>query len=180
MTKNFFKIEIDGRQFKSAYLVYIVRLASATHGQYFYVGQTGDRHYSSARSAFRRLAGHLSDQGKSTENQIYRQIAVKILGIESAKEKQPFDNNTKAAVTTFLTNCKIEMFIHPLADFSSNSNPENHNFNRHLTEKIENELINYFIRHFGVEKILNKKFTATKSEKFDNLTYDIIDHYNSN
>lgn len=39
MTKDYFKIEIDGRQFKSAYLVYIVKLISETHGVYFYVGQ---------------------------------------------------------------------------------------------------------------------------------------------
>ncbi len=180
MTKDFFKIEIDGRQFKSAYLVYIVRLTSVTHGQYFYVGQTGDRHYLTARPAFRRLAGHLSDQGNSTENQIYRQIAVKILGIDSAKEKRPFDNNTKDAVTTFLTNCKIEMYVHPLANFSSNSNLDNHKLNRQLTERIENELINYFIGQFGVEKILNKKFTVTKSTAFDSLTSDIINHLNSN
>jgi hypothetical protein len=179
MTKDFFKIELDGRQFKSAYLVYIVRLTSDTHGQYFYVGQTGDRHYLTARPAFRRLAGHLSDQGNSTENQIYRQIAVKILGIESAKEKRPFDNGTKDAVTTFLTNCKIEMYVYPLASFLSNSELASHKLNRQLTERIENELINYFIGQFGLEKILNKKFTVTNSKTFDKLTSDIINHLNT-
>jgi hypothetical protein len=180
MTNDFYKIEIEGRQFKSAYLVYLIKLSSDIHGQYFYVGQTGDRNYLSARPAFRRLAGHLSDHGNSTENQIYRQIAIKILGIESAKEKRPFDNVIKDAVTTFLINCKIEMFVHPIADFLSSPDLDSHKINRQWTEKIENELINYLIGKFGAEKILNKKFTRIDSSTFDKLTIDIIDHFDTN
>ena len=180
MRNDFFKIEIDGKQFNSAYIVYVVKLTSNSHGEYFYVGQTGDRHYKTARPAFRRLAGHLSDQGYSTENQIYRQIAVKILEIDKAKEKRTFDNDIKDAVTKFLTNSKIEMYVHPLATFSSNSDEKKHIENRIMVEKIENELINYFIKHYGINKILNKKFKVAKYEEFDNITNEIINHIKNN
>jgi hypothetical protein len=180
MTKDFFKIEIDGRQFKTAYLVYIVKLTSQTHGDFYYVGQTGDRHYMTARPAFRRLAGHLSDQGHSTENQIYRQIAVKILRIDTASAKRPFNQQTKDAVSDFLSNCKIEMFVHPLVNFLSTSDLDSHKSNRQLTEKVENELINYFIKQVGMERLLNKKLPKTKTLEFDPITTDIINHINSN
>lgn len=180
MKNNFFKIEIDGRQFKTAYLVYIVKLKSKTHGDYYYIGQTGDRNYESARPAFRRLAGHFSDQGHSTENQIYRQIAVKILGIQEASDKQKFEPKIKESVTNFLTQSKIEMFVHPLVDFLSNTDPDSHKTNRMLTEKIENELLNYFKKQFGEERLLNKKLPKDKTLVFDSITTDILKHFNSN
>ena len=178
MIKEFFKIEIDGQQFKSACLVYIVKVKSEIHGEYFYVGQTGDRYHLSARPAFRRLAGHLSDQGKSTENQIYRQIAVKILQLNGAQLKVKFDIKTKDEVTEFLSKSKVEMYVYPLANFLSNVDPAYHKENRRLTERIENDLINYFNEHFGSEKILNQKFKEKKPELFDSLTLEIIDHLN--
>ena len=180
MTKDFFKIEIDGRQFKTAYLVYIVKLTSQSRGPFYYVGQTGDRNYMTARPAFRRLAGHFSDQGYSTENQIYRQIAVKILGIDAASAKQTFDQQTKDTVSDFLSSCKIEMFVHPLANFLSNADLDSHKSNRQLTEKIENELINYFIQQFGKERLLNKKLPKSEALQFDHITTDIINYINSN
>jgi len=180
MMKDFFKIEIDGRQFKTAYLVYIVKLTSKTRGDFYYVGQTGDRHYITARPAFRRLAGHLSDQGHSTENQIYRQIAVKILGIDKASSKQTFDQQTKDRVSEFLSECKIEMFVHPLANFLSSTDRDSHKSNRQLTEKIENELINYFISSVGKDRLLNKKIPKSEKLEFDPIATDIINHINAN
>ena len=132
MINDFFKIEIDGRQFKAAYLVYIVKITSQNLGNFYYVGQTGDRNYVTARPAFRRLAGHLSDQGSSTENQIYRQIAFKILRIDAASAKNTFDKKTKDAVSDFLSSCKIEMLVYPLANYSSNTDSDSHKLNREL------------------------------------------------
>jgi hypothetical protein len=173
---DFYKIEINGQQFESAYLVYIVKLTSANYGQYFYIGQTGDRHYLSARPAFRRLAGHMSDKGSSTENQIYRQIVSKILGIERATEKGKFDNRTKEEVSAFLTKCKMEMYAYPITDFTFDISFENHKLNRQLTEKIENELISYFTINIGEERILNKKMPKNQTNCFDPLTLNIIKH----
>lgn len=79
-------------------------------------------------------------------------------------------------MTEFLTHCKIEMLVHPIANFSSSSDLDTHKENRKLTEKIENELINYLIEQFGFERILNKKFTKIKVAIFDKLTSEIINH----
>lgn len=180
MKEDFFKIELKGNVFKKAYLVYIVEITSNNYGKYFYIGQTGDRNYPTARPAFRRLAGHFSDQGYSTENQIYRQIAVKILGFESAKEKKTFTEEVKEAVSEFIINSKIEMHVFPIAKFSSNITPDKHKEKRRFTEKIENELINHLIKTFGTEKILNKKHTPVQYDTFDSITNNIINHLHRN
>ena len=78
MKKN--KIVIDGKeQFKQAYLIYIIEIDHNNSDKYYYIGQTGDRNYKSARPPFLRLAGHLSTQEKTTENQLYKGIAEQIL-----------------------------------------------------------------------------------------------------
>jgi hypothetical protein len=179
MTNDFFKIEIDERQFKTAYLVYVVKLTPKDQVDFYYIGQTGDRNYVTARPAFRRLAGHFSDQGYSTENQIYRQVAVKILGIDSAAARKTFDQQTKDSVSNFLSNCKIEMFVHPLANFLSTTALDNHKANRQFTEKIENELISHFIQQFGNDRLLNKKLPKKETLQFDPITIDIINYIES-
>ena len=79
-------LELLGEHFRRQYLLYIIKIS---HGEdeYFYVGQTGDNRYTTARPAFRRLAGHFEDSGQSTQNQIYRYIACDILKIEEASNK---------------------------------------------------------------------------------------------
>ena len=79
------------------------------------------------------------------------------MGIETAITKQPFDIQTKDIVSDFLSNCKIEMFVHPLSDFLSSTNLQLHNQNREFREKIENELISYLKGKVGEDRLLNKK-----------------------
>ena len=66
------------------------------------------------------------------------------------------------------------MLVYPIEQFLSNSDVAKHKENRELTEKIENEIINFFIRDYGKEAILNKKYTLTTeiSEK----TKEILNH----
>lgn len=172
---NFFKIKIDGQQFKKAYLVYVVKLITENRGTFYYIGQTGDRNYATARPAFRRLAGHFSDQGNSTENQVYRQIAVKILGIESASARQAFTQDTKDKVADFLSKCKIEMFVHPIGEFLAND--KKHQEKRKLAEKIEQELMNYFVTQVGEEYLFNKKIPKSKTVEYDAITKVIVEHH---
>ena len=79
------RIELPGAQFRRAYLLYVIEIR---HGkeQYFYVGQTGDNNYITARPAFRRLSGHMEDTGQSTQNQVYRYIAADIIGHKAMAE----------------------------------------------------------------------------------------------
>lgn len=170
---NFFKIKIEGKQFYSAYLVYVIKII-APEATYFYVGQTGDRHYISARPAFRRLAAHFSDQGYATDNQVYRQLAYKVLKLENADKRGTFDNNIKQEVTKFLSYCEIEMFVHPISVFCNDSTHEKHIQEREITEKIEEQLIWHLVKKHGGEYILNKK--QKEVYKIEELTLDIIKH----
>jgi hypothetical protein len=155
---EYFTIEIDGQQqFKKSYLLYVVEIEYKEKDRYFYVGQTGDRHHLTARPAFRRLAAHLSDQGSSTENQVYRGIAVKILKKDSAKEKGAFSTEIKQKVSGFLTNSKIKMHVFPIQDFPEVISGEVHKKHRDSVENIESNVIRMIIELFGDEKILNKK-----------------------
>ncbi len=110
-------LTLEGKHFERQYLLYIVEI---THGndKYYYVGQTGDNHYTTARSAFRRLVGHLEDVGRSTQNQIYRYLAVKVLGIsEAARKDSTFDKKIKQAVEDYLVSSTVKMYVYPLQPF---------------------------------------------------------------
>lgn len=110
-------LTLEGKHFQRQYLLYIVEI---THGndKYYYVGQTGDNNYTTARPAFRRLAGHLEDVAKSTQNQIYRYLAVEVLGIsEAARKDSTFDEKIKQAVEDYLVGSTVKMYVYPLQPF---------------------------------------------------------------
>lgn len=159
---EYFKIEIDGKQFQKSYLIYIVELKHRIKGTFFYIGQTGDRNYLTARPAFRRLAGHMSDKGYATDNQVYRQIAVKILNIETASKKCAFPKETKDKVSNFLNESHIKMHVFPIKDFSRELNQNKHNQNRNYVENLEANIIQEMIEKYGEERILNKKILKIK------------------
>lgn len=158
---EYFSIEIDGNHFKKNYLIYVIAIKKSDDINYFYIGQTGDRNYITARPAFRRLGGHLSDQGHSTENQVYRAIATSILKLEP-KNKQTFSPEIKHEVSKFLISSKITMHVFPIRDFPDDISKEEHNFNMLFIEQIERGVINTFILKYGREKILNKKILPLK------------------
>ena len=117
-------IELPGAQFRRAYLLYVIEICR-NQERYFYIGQTGDNSYITARPAFRRLSGHLEDTGQSTQNQVYRYIAVKILGYEEAESKAAFPEKMKQAVEDFLVGSTVRMHIyraHPFDPFVSRAN----------------------------------------------------------
>jgi len=110
------RIELPGKLFKRAYLLYVIEIC---HGQerYFYVGQTGDNKYVTARPAFRRLSGHLDDTGKSGQNQVYRYIAADILRYKEATSKTAFSEKVKQDVEDFLVDSTVLMHIYQVQPF---------------------------------------------------------------
>lgn len=177
---NSFKITIEGQQFRKAYFVYVIRITTQDNINFFYIGQTGDRNYLTARPAFRRLAGHFSDIGSSTENQVYRQIAVKVLKIEDVVKKEKFNESTKKRVGDFLETCKIEMFVYQIADFEDNSDKDLHTKNRKQTELIENELINCVQKKVSADKVFNKKFSVITTTELQPETIKILEELDLN
>jgi len=129
-----------------------------SHGndKHYYVGQTGDHNYTTARPAFRRLAGHLDDLGGSTQNQIYRYIAETILGFsEAARKDSKFDEKIKQAVEDFLVESTITMHVYPLQPFSPGINKDQHLEIVHKVTHFEKIVINLFRVH--EKRIANKK-----------------------
>ncbi|WP_367899223.1 hypothetical protein AB3N61_18685 [Leptospira sp. WS58.C1] len=152
---DYYQIKINGRDFKKSYLIYIVKLKHKK-SDYYYVGQTGDRNHKTARPAFRRLAAHLSDVGKSTENQIYRRIARQILKLEF-NDNEKFSNELKEKVSQFLTDSEISMFAFPIKEFNSHVEDSVHVNNRKYVEDIEKALIRKVVDEFTTANVLNIK-----------------------
>jgi hypothetical protein len=119
------RIELPGAQFRRAYLLYVIEIC---HGkeQYFYVGQTGDNNYLTARPAFRRLSGHLDDTGQSTQNQVYRYIATDIVGHKEASSKISFRESVKQDVEDFLVDSTVLMHIYKVKPFEPDVSRINH------------------------------------------------------
>ena len=151
-----YKIHIEGKQFEKHYLIYIIRLKYQNKYNHYYIGQTGDRFYRTARPAFRRLAGHLEDKGYSTQNQLYKGIANQILKLEF-EPKKSFPDKVKDAVSQYLEQSEIDMFVFPVMKFDSRSGPSRHRENVRFIENVEKHLIKKFIGCFSAEKVLNKK-----------------------
>ena len=112
-----FTIELTGQQFRRAYLLYVVEVAHNERGSYYYVGQTGDNRYVTARPAFRRLSGHFQDSGHSTENQVYRYIATRVLGHEEAERREALTETVKQSVEDLLVGSTVRMHIYRVVSF---------------------------------------------------------------
>jgi hypothetical protein len=119
------RIELPGAQFRRAYLLYVIGIRHNKE-QYFYVGQTGDNNYITARPAFRRLSGHMDDTGQSTQNQVYRYIATNILGHKEAASKGPFPEAVKQDVEDFLVDSTVLMHIYRVKPFKPDVSRNNH------------------------------------------------------
>jgi hypothetical protein len=150
-------LTLEGKHFKRKYLLYIIEI---THGndKHYYVGQTGDNNYTTARPAFRRLAGHLDDSGRSTQNQLYRYLAEKVLGfLEAGRKDSTFDENTKQAVEDYLVDSTVKMYVYPLQPFKPGIERNHHiEIVRKITlfEKIVINLL-----RTNKKRVANKKLT---------------------
>jgi hypothetical protein len=150
-------LTLEGQHFRRQYLLYIIEI---THGDdhHFYIGQTGDHHYITARPAFRRLAGHLDDGGRSTENQVYRYLAEKVLGFSEAGDKsENFNEKTKQAVEDYLVHSTVRMHVYSLQEFPPDIEREAHLTNVRKVRLFEKIVIDLFRKH--QKRIANKKLS---------------------
>jgi len=151
-------LTLEGQHFKRQYLLYIIEII---HGNdlHYYIGQTGDHNYITARPAFRRLAGHLEDVGRSTQNQIYRYLAVQVLGFPEAGNKDAnFNESIKQAVEDFLVTSTIRMHVYSLQEFVPGIEHEKHLNIVNKVTLFEQMVINLFRNH--QRKIANKKIKS--------------------
>lgn len=130
--RDFDLIELNGNLLVSKYGVYIVRIEHGEADIFYYVGQTGDAKYITARSSFYRLAAHLS-YGKSTQNQVY-----------AALQKRT-DITDRYAFERWLEDASIKMYFFKVSDFQnlteSTENKEIHIRKRRETLALETALL---------------------------------------
>lgn len=132
-------IELKPEWFKPGYYVYIVVMAYK-RSKYYYVGMTGDRKFTTARSPFYRMSGHFVQIKSSTQNQV----------IKGIREKFGNKNIDKILVqSTFTYYCYlIDEFIDGQKDL--------HKSKRKRAEKVESWLIKQFWERFN-SNVFNKK-----------------------
>lgn len=147
-------LTLEGKHFRRQYLLYITEIIHGNDNHY-YIGQTGDNNATTARPAFRRLAGHLEDRGRSKENQVYRYLAVKVLGFaEADRDDQNFNEKTKQAVEDYLVHSTIRMHVYSLQEFPPGIERETHLTNVRKVRLFEKIVIDLFRNH--QKKIANK------------------------
>lgn len=153
-------LTISGTFFRSGYAVYVVEIThKATAKKYYYLGQTGDAHYLTARSPFYRMSGHFDYGEKSTQNQIFKGLC-KLLGIEKTEDPR----KKREAVETFLVEADIRYHVFRLHDFSyRNKDNDTHQRLRHNTLSVETALLRRFRERYG-DALLNSKLTSLKRE----------------
>ena len=119
-------ITVDGQLFRRQYLLYVLAVDNEVD-RFYYVGQTGDRRYITARPPFRRLAAHFEDSGSSTQNQIYRHVASNSLGFPEGRTREgAFSESLKQAVEDFLVESSIRMHVYGLEPFRPGIDREEH------------------------------------------------------
>jgi hypothetical protein len=153
-------ITLEGRIFRRQYLLYVIELINSGH-RYYYIGQTGDRKYITARPPFRRLMGHLEDIGQSTQNQLYRFIAADLLLISDARQKVAFSENIKQQVEDFLVNSMLHMHVYPLETFRPDATHSEHMEVLRKVEELERHVIKRF-RDRGL-RLANINISAPKN-----------------
>ena len=137
-----FVLELKGEHFKRGYLLYVVEIKHGSDS-FYYVGQTGDRNYLTARPAFRRISGHFEDRIKSTQNQIYKYIAENLIG--AGKNHEQYSEDIKQKVETFLTNSRVIMYVYRVIDFQPDIEMNVHKSNVQKVENLERNVIRDFI-----------------------------------
>ncbi len=152
-------IEINGKYLESKYSIYVIEIIN-NNDNYYYIGQTGDAHYITARSPFRRLNGHLSDLKSSTENQIYKYFAMQLIENNESNSKS-YSSEEKELIENFFVNSLIKMYSFPLIDFKYNSSIETHKNKRKQVVEFEKQLIHLFKN--SNRNLINKKIPSKVS-----------------
>jgi hypothetical protein len=169
ITKKHTKITIEGSDLESTYGVYIILIKNVNKKPtHYYIGQTGDAKYISARSAFYRIAAHLG-YSTSTQNQIFKAIV----------EDQDFGNNdnreVRKKVEAWLKDKTLEIHFYKTADFEflkegKGEFPENHKVHtnkRRVTLALETALLHELEKKKANLTRMNKDSGLVTYKKFE-------------
>jgi len=133
------EINFDSEWFQSGYYVYVISITHVSKGNYYYVGQTGDRKHVSARSPFYRLMGHFNPYNlkNGTDSQLIKGL------INNNLIELPSDNkSTRICIEEAIQNKSI--IINPTYFKISDFDKADHSSKRENVEEIESALIKLF------------------------------------
>ncbi|WP_192878010.1 hypothetical protein [Arenibacter catalasegens] len=133
-----FEISFSPDWYGSGYYVYVLKVVHNEKGTFYYIGQTGDRHFSAARSPFYRLMAHFNPyNSKATDAQLRNGLIAHGLIEEPTKDKK-----TRVCMEEAISSgaLQISSVFYKILEF----NGENHKQNRKHVEAVETALINLF------------------------------------
>lgn len=171
--ENYILLEIEGKHLESAYSVYIIEVnnkENSKESKYYYIGQTGDSQYITARSPLRRLMGHLTDIKSSTQNQVFKYFAKELLK-NRKNANEPYSGEEKQKIESFFVKSKIKMYSFPLKKFSYNANKQDHREKRKQVIEFEKQVIKLFKESGKI--LMNKNIPSNVNE-----TIQFVEEYN--
>ncbi|SFF95641.1 hypothetical protein SAMN04488033_11661 [Salegentibacter agarivorans] len=134
------QINFDGSWFQSRYYVYVITVVHNLK-TFYYIGQTGDRKYTAARSPFYRLWGHFNpyNSKSGTDSQLIKALFKKgiLEKIKGISKRQIIDK------ALFEKKILIATSFYPIEEFINDETIE-HKRKRKVAESIETALINMF------------------------------------
>jgi len=158
---NSFEITIGPDWITSGYYLYVVRI-DYKQKQYFYIGQTGDNHYHTARAPLYRIGGHFA-KGTSTENQIVKYFKSKIL---------ENDNETPFELEQKLKKSSLKYKFWKICDYDpTDDKVTEHKAKRMLVQAIEHYIIHKLQDRKELvvfNKKVNGKYSKSKLEYYQN------------
>lgn len=152
--KNTISIDVPSSWLSQGYYVYVAKIV--VNGQlFYYIGQTGDGHYHTARGPLYRMSGHLAKSDSSTQNQL-------IKGLQN--------NFPNTDIETILQNTAIQYTFFKIADYDAKDTKEQHQTKRLSTLCIERLLIFRFCQQNS--KVFNEAVKTARSAAMKELSDD--------
>lgn len=156
--KNKLQLNYDSEWFTSRYYVYIIKIV-VSNDTYYYIGQTGDRHFIAARSPFYRLWGHFNPYNlkKGTDSQLMSNLFKR-----NVFRKKDGDSN-RLTIDRALAkrDAVITAQFYPIYDFEDDFtqlSKKNHKNKRVFVEQIEKGVIEGLDATFLFNDLTKKGF----------------------
>lgn len=173
--KNKLQLNYDSEWFTSRYYVYIIKIAVSSD-TYYYVGQTGDRHFVAARSPFYRLWGHFNPYNlkKGTDSQLMSNLFKRKI----FKKQEGHSNRLTIDRALAKRDAVITTQFYPIYNFendNSDAAKERHQKKRLFVEQIEKGVIEGLDATFLFNDLTKKGFAKLKvSDEASRIANQII------
>ena len=172
--KNKLQLNYDSEWFTSRYYVYVIKIEVAKD-IYYYVGQTGDRHFIAARSPFYRLWGHFNPYNlkKGTDSQLMSSLFKRKI----FRKKEGESNRLTIDRALARKDAIIKAQFYPIEDFANDNtqiSKDNHRKKRLYVEEIEKGVIEGLDQQIIFNDLSKKGFQKIKVSPKARVISDLI------